>query len=199
MRSINIGYILKKTKTLSLNSFLLLLLCSFFVKDEKDVLLWQENKPLTWNDFRGKPEKRFSAASTHYDIFKTTKQNGPSAEIVIEAVFFCNKSWKRESWINDQVLAHEQKHFDIVELYARKLRKLISEKNYSSYSNLKFVSDSLYKVIDKEMDVYQDKYDDETDASMNGDKQREWNKKIIAEIEVLSEYKNTNLQVTFSK
>ncbi len=179
---------------------LLLVLISSFAKDgNKDVLVWNEKRLLTWDDFKGKPEKRFSAASTHYDIFKTTEQNGPSAEVTIEAVFFCNKSWKRESWINDQVLAHEQKHFDIVELYARKLRKLLSDKNYSSYSNLKSVSDSLYKVIDKEMDVYQDKYDDETDASMNGDKQREWNKKIMEEIQVLSEYKSTNLQVTFSK
>ncbi len=176
-----------------------LLFVLFAFSDNKDVLVWNEKRPLTWEDFKGKPEKRLKAASTHYNIFKTTEQNGPSAEVTIEAVFFCNKSWKRESWINDQVLTHEQKHFDIVELYARKLRKLISGKKYSSYSNLKSVSDSLYKVIDKEMDVYQDKYDDETDASMNGDKQREWNKKIAAEVEALSEYKSTNLQVTFSK
>lgn len=176
---------------------LTVLLSSF--QDKKNIIVWQENKPLTWDDFKGKPEKRFSAASTHYNMFKTTEQNGPSAEVVVEAVFYCKESWKRESWINEQVLEHEQKHFDIVELYARKLRKLISAKKYSSYPHLKTVSDSLFTVIDKEMDVYQDKYDDETDASMNGDKQREWNKKIMEEIQALSEYKNTSFSVLFSK
>ncbi|MBP7807903.1 MAG: hypothetical protein KA163_01290 [Bacteroidia bacterium] len=176
-----------------------LLLISSFTKDEKDVLVWDETRLLTWDDFRGKPAKRMSAASTYYDIFKTTEEKNGKAEINIEAVFFCNKSWKKVSWINQQVLEHEQKHFDIVELYARKLRKLISETKYSSYANFKMVSDSLYAVIDKEMDVYQDKYDDETDASMNGDKQREWNKKIPIEIKALSLYKNSTFTVSFSQ
>ena len=87
----------------------------------------------------------------------------------------------------------------LVELFARKLRKLILAKRYSSYENVKEKSDSLYNVIDKEMDVYQDKYDDETDASMNGDKQREWNKKITEEIKTLSAYKNTTFRVPYSK
>jgi hypothetical protein len=197
MRLTSIKILFKKTKTLSLYLFVLLLLSSFFIKkEEKDVLVWDESRLLTWDDFRGKPAKRMSAASTHYDILKTVSEKG---SLTIEAVFFCNKSWKKVTWINQQVLEHEQKHFDIVELYARKLRQRISETKYSSYSNLKIVSDSLYAIIDKEMDVYQDKYDDETDASMNGDKQREWNKKIPLEIQALSPYKNSTFTVSFSK
>jgi predicted secreted Zn-dependent protease len=88
------------------------------------------------------------------------------------------------------VLRHEQKHFDIVELYARKLRKLINANNYSSAIELTIKSDSLYAIIDKEMDVYQDKYDDETDGSMNGEQQRAWEKKITNEISELEAYKN---------
>lgn len=171
-----------------------------FTKDEKKkVLVWEESRLLTWDDFRGKAQKRFAAASTHYDIYKTTTDKTKTGEVNVEAVFLCDKSWKKVSWINASVLAHEQKHFDIVELYARKLRKLISDHNYSSYSNLKTVSDSLYEVIDKEMDVYQDTYDDETDGSMNGKKQREWNKKIMDEIHALSAYKSTKYTVSFSK
>jgi hypothetical protein len=196
MRLTSIEILFKKTKTLSLSLFLLLLFSSFLKKDENDILVWEEARLLTWNDFRGKPAKRMSAASTHYDILKTVSEKG---SVTIEAIFFCNKSWKKVTWINQQVLEHEQKHFDIVELYARKLRKLISETKYSSYANLKTVSDSLYAVIDKEMDVYQDKYDDETDASMNGDKQREWNKKIPIEIKELSPYKNSTFTVSFYK
>ncbi|HWY10640.1 MAG TPA: hypothetical protein VN026_04900 [Bacteroidia bacterium] len=177
-----------------------LIILTFFIKEEqKDIIVWDENRLLTWDDFRGKPQRRFAAASTHYDMYKTTEEKGKAVEVKVEAVFLCNKSWKKLSWCSPSVLAHEQKHFDIDELYARKLRKLIKEGKYSSFENLKTVSDSLYNVIDKEMDVYQDKYDDETDGSMNGEKQREWMKKITAEIEELSAYKNTTFTVPFSK
>lgn len=175
------------------------LLFSFTKDEKKDIIVWQEGKLLTWNDFKGKPAKRFSAASTHYNTLKTTEEKGNKGEVVVEAIFYTNKSWKKISWINESVLEHEQKHFDIVELYARKLRKQIQERKYSSYSNLKTVTDSLYDVMDKEMDAFQDKYDDETDASMNGDKQREWNKKIMDGIQALSLYKNTTFTVPFSR
>ena len=184
-------------KFLCLISFLVLL--SSFYQDRKDIIVWQEGKLLTWDDFQGKPAKRFSAASTHYNTFKTTEEKGNKAEVVVEAIFYKNKSWKKMSWCNNDVLAHEQKHFDIVELYARKLRKQILERKYSSYTNVKAVTDSLYDAMDKEMDLFQDKYDDETDASMNGDKQREWNKMIMDGIKGLSAYKNTTFTVSYSK
>lgn len=177
-----------------------LLICLFSFREEnKDVIIWKEGQRLTWDDFKGKPAKRFSAASTHYDTFKYLTDKGDKAEIEILAVFYINKSWKKSSWINDQVLEHEQKHFDVVELFARQLRKQVMEQKYSSYKNLKHISDSLYDRMDKDMDIYQDKYDDETDASMNGDKQREWNKKIAAELQSFSAYKNNSFTVTFSK
>jgi hypothetical protein len=175
------------------------MLISFFPDEKKDILVWDENRLLNWDDFRGKPEKRFAAASTHYDMYKTTEQKGNVVEVKVEAVFLCTKSWKKMSWCSQSVLDHEQKHFDIDELYARKLRKLIQERKYVSYENVKTVSDSLYDVIDKEMDVYQDKYDDETDSSMNGEKQREWQKKITGELADLSSYKNTTFTVSYSK
>lgn len=107
------------------------------------------------------------------------------AEVKTEAVFFCRRSWKKKEWISESILMHEQKHFDIVELYARKLRKNIAGLKCSSVDVLKTRADSLYAVYDKEMDRYQDQYDEETDGSMNGDKQREWNRKIAEEIALL--------------
>lgn len=173
----------------------LLFLFSFMQKTEKEMVLWQEDRPLTWDDFKGKPERRFAAASTSYDILKTVNKNS----VEIKAVFFTQSSWKKPSWINDQVLAHEQKHFDIVELYARKLRKQIKETKFTSLEDLKSKVEILYDANDKAMDKYQDLYDEETDGSMNGDKQREWQKKIIKEIEDLDAYKETLLQTNFPK
>lgn len=164
---------------------------------DKAILLWQENKPLTWDDFNGKPEKRFAAASTHYDILKSITKTGTGTTVKIEAVFFRNKSWKKVSWINDEVLAHEQKHFDIVELFARKLRKAISESKYKSLAEVEEKTDQLYNKFDKLMDLYQDQYDEETDGSMNGEQQRAWQKKIMKEIKELDAYKETSVKISF--
>jgi hypothetical protein len=162
-----------------------------------DVIVWKADRPLTWKDFQGKPEKRWSAASTHYNMYKTTEDKTSYGIVTVEAIFYVKESWKRESWINESVLAHEQKHFDIVELFSRKLRKAIREGTYADYEDLKRKTDALYEKLDKEMDVYQDKYDDETDASMNGEKQHEWNTKIMQEISGLKAYAATELKVNY--
>ncbi len=104
-----------------------------FILPDNDVILWKKDRPLTWDDFKGKPPKRFAVASTNYDILqKVLSINKDSSCVEVKAVFFSNKSWKREKWIDKTVLIHEQKHFDIVELYARKLRKLIRSNTYKS-------------------------------------------------------------------
>lgn len=174
--------------------------CSYKPKEKPETILWDENRALTWDDFRGKPERRFAAASTHYDIIKTlAKTNASTATVNVNAIFFCKKSWKKTLWVSPSVLAHEQKHFDIVELYSRKLRKLLLENNYSSFHELETKSDSLYNIIDKDMDVYQDQYDDGSNGSMDAEGQRAWSKKIMEEIHALDNYKNTSVEVTFVK
>jgi hypothetical protein len=177
--------------------FPVLMLCSF--QSEKDRLVWNESRLLSWNDFNGKPEKRFAAASTHYDILKHTAREGNKAVVTIEAVFFKNMSWKKMNWVNDEVLTHEQKHFDIVELYARKLRKAVFETHYTDYNDLLSKLEMLYDRNDKEMDKYQDLYDEESDGSMNGEKQREWNKRVIQELENYRKFKDAVVTVYISQ
>lgn len=185
--------------------FISLLTFSFIVPEtvntnEKDIIVWHQERPLTWDDFKGKPAKRFAVASTNYDIIKTIEPIGKdSSRIEVKAVFFCNKSWKKQNWVDSTVLIHEQKHFDIVELYARKLRRQLQKHTFSSGKELKTKSDSLYTIIDKEMDVYQDKYDTETEGSMNGEQQHAWNKKISDQIKELNAYSNTLLFIRFAK
>lgn len=182
------------------NYILLVLLCFVMTsfQEDKNVLLWKEDRLLTWDDFNGKPQRRFAAASTHYDLLKyLSKADNNSATVTIEAVFFRHESWKNKNWLNDEVLAHEQKHFDIVELFARKLRKAIKENKFQTYSALEEMLQVLYDKYDEEMDVYQDKYDNETDGSMNGNQQRAWQKKITEEIKALEAYKGITIDVKF--
>lgn len=112
----------------------------------------------------------------------------------VKAIFYPNDSWKG-SYIDDALLAHEQRHFDIVELYARKLRKQLSELIVKDEKDAQQKLDSLHAFIDKEMDVFQDKYDKETDYSMAHEEQINWIKKIDDAIDSLSAYQNTEVKL----
>jgi len=167
-----------------------------FKNDEEDFIIWREDIPLSWKDFKGKPERRFAAASTSYDILKSIHTTSDSSIVIdIKAVFLKKKSWRKKNWVNDLVLQHEQKHFDIVEVFARKLRKSVSE-NVQFFSKMVSLQiDSLYKENEKALDVYQDLYDNETDGSMNGDMQRKWNLAIGEELILLNAYKTHTIKL----
>ena len=74
---------------------------------------------------------------------------------------------------NTLILGHEQLHFDISELYARKLKKRLESERYA-YGTVKTKVKSIYRKINEELDIYQNLYDAETNFSRNMDKQAEW-------------------------
>jgi len=50
-------------------------------------------------------------------------------------------------------MVHEQKHFDIAEMFAMKLRKQLRQIVVKDGVDAKFKLDSLYKIISLEMDL----------------------------------------------
>ena len=80
---------------------------------------------------------------------------------------------------------HEQLHFDITELYARKIRKRfkelqdMGETDYEEYVKI-------YYELEKELDAFQQKYDSE--VYFREQNQKEWIEKIAKELEELKEY-----------
>jgi predicted secreted Zn-dependent protease len=73
-------------------------------------------------------------------------------------------------------LLHEQLHFDISEVFARKMAQEMSETKFTK--NIKQEVRVLYKRILKELDAFQRRYDSETDFSRNIEKQKLWQKQI---------------------
>lgn len=171
--------------------FILLgLICFSFCKED-EIISWSKERKLTWADYKGKPKKRFAAASTVYSLGRKviTESNGTTAA-QINAYFYCEDSWKKDDWISESVLRHEQGHFDIVEMFARKFRKKLSEMVFFSAKEAEEKVESLYQEINKEMDVFQDKYDDETNGSMDAEGQRRWSSTIDKEILSLEKFEN---------
>ena len=163
---------------LLLNVLILPLIISILVDD--DYIKWQETRKLTWDDFKAEPIKMGNTAAM------TTTKLGFSYNIAngkvtynIDCRFDKNRSWGLVK--NDWILKHEQGHFDISEIFARRLNKAVNEYQFSRTSFQKDL-DNIYKSIVDEKEKFQQLYDNETDYSRNKDKQEEWFERIDAEL-----------------
>lgn len=156
-----------------------------FSQKDSEIINWSEEKKLVWDDFQAAPQKNGDVAAltaTHLG-FAYTVANG-KVSYNIECRFEKNRSWGLVK--NNWILKHEQGHFDIAEIFARKLFKEISAYQFNKNT---FQNDleAIYKKIMDEKEKFQDNYDDETDFSRNKPMQEEWLKKINSN---LNESKN---------
>lgn len=170
---------------------LLLFPLAFHAQSSKEQLIpWQDGRKLSWNDYYGKPDPESdAAASTSTNLGVQYSFNNNTFQYKINCSFSKNKSWAR--YKNDFILSHEQGHFDITEIFARRLNKALSEYrfNQKSYRN---DLDKIYRDIMGEKDKMQDLYDHETDYSRNKEKQIEWLKKIEGMLKGLKEFGRYN-------
>lgn len=158
----------------------------------KAVIEWNASRKLTWEDFSGTPsgDLMHHAAVTNcgfgYSSNKVTAFKKPV--LTVTNVFNPNLSWVQPSQINRrQLLEHEQLHFDIAELYARRLRKEFSTSRIT-YTNLKRKTESIFDKVYQDYLKRQEAYEKETDYSLNTQNQLEWRRTIDAELTDLNIY-----------
>ncbi|MBS9463755.1 DUF922 domain-containing protein [Flagellimonas sp. 389] len=147
----------------------------------EESVLWNPDKRLTWTDFKGKiPPAAVPAATTASGISYKYSANLIHHEVELDfevnAYFYPNESWYKPEVCDDIILSHEQLHFDISELFARKMRDKLQRTSFSD--NVKAEIRRIYKEILKELKDFQELYDWETNFSRNTKKQLEWNNKI---------------------
>lgn len=121
-----------------------------------------------------------------------------SATLKVVAEFNPNESWTRYPKMERQEIAldHEKRHFDITEIYARKIRKAITTGHFTS-KQFNDSLDTLFKELTSQHRAEQKKYDFETMHSMDTTQQQKWNKWIDKQLEELSDYSRTSLVVVF--
>ncbi len=155
---------------------------------EAHVIHWNDKRLLTWEDFNGKASPNDSrAALTYSSLHAQFGYNERALEFAITCTFDKNKSWGRVK--NDYILAHEQRHFDLTEVFARKLNKELSSYKF----NNRTVGDDInviYQSVVNDLTSTQQTYDRETDHSRNMEQQGIWNKKIDSLLNNFSQYKN---------
>ena len=182
------------------------LLCFSFVKD--DFILWQENKKLKIQDFKADNKDTvkvnrqqflgaISAIRIEYSSFQRNKNSVP--EFSIKTYFDPNESWMLLK--NDYVLQHEQIHFDLTELYARKMRKSVESLRQKNVTNI-----SIYRKKIQRWNAMKEKASNQFDADnqdyyikigqkilfQKNPKQEAWKKKVDRELFQYSLFKNAD-------
>ena len=149
---------------------------------------WAEHNKLSWNDFKGPPDTASdeSAAATCCSIgLHVTNDTSGHPDIIVSNKFYVNGSWVKEDARIGSVLTHEQGHFDLCELYTRKLRLLVGRINVNS-PNLKDELMKTYAVLNDEYETRQQAYEQETIHGTNIAEQGRWQEMIFAELATLN-------------
>lgn len=154
------------------------------------LIYWNENYYLKWSNY-----KIFSSDSTNFQGESAVSClnftvdfdfENDSISFKINNYFNRNKSWVLKNSLTDDLLQHEQLHFNIDQLYVRKMRKKVIELRISKAEEAKY-----YQVINEliqERNIVQKEFDDETAHSLVTKNQKKWELKICKELVDLKKY-----------
>lgn len=147
---------------------------------------WTRDRKLTWNDFRGPVRMAAgdrTVAETACGIgFETNEvRAGIKPKFFVYNTFETTTSWVKAEDATPEVLQHEQSHFDICELYTRKLRERFSKASVNVH-NMQTVIRNIYEATEREYAARQQRYEDETRHGIIGREQQRWTDMINREL-----------------
>jgi len=157
---------------------------------EDNEILWQAGQKLTWADFQGEPESNnhYSAISaTYIQITHGCSEAGKFAYHV-KTAFVRDQSWTRDAY-SEELLEHEQVHFDLTEYYARVMRFQVAQLEDPCgmpLEDLRAVTGQVYK----ELELAHRLYDMQTQHGLNEMHQEIWNGFVASSLNVLTDYKD---------
>jgi hypothetical protein len=173
------------------------------VKYESDsIIIWNKQRKINWDDFKSETKSdalNYQDALAYVNLsikFYPSELSCKNVnQIQILAQMYKMTSWVGAKTFSDELLNHEQTHFDIAELYARKIRKAIADFLSINNCSLRSIADIFYR-IEKEHWAIQYLYDEEVRVCddekiiicFNLEKQKEWDIKIAKELEELKDY-----------
>ncbi|HHS95445.1 MAG TPA: hypothetical protein ENJ45_02565 [Phaeodactylibacter sp.] len=158
-------------------------------KESPEIIYWSDSDRLEWADFAGEPRYDYQsiAALTSSGIVHYKGCENGKIKYKVRAYFEKNESWVKDEARTEHHLIHEQIHFDITELYARKLRKILAERNFSCADEQAF-EDCIKAFLDN-WQYEQQSFDIYSRHSLDAHAQKEWYYKVEMELSLLNDYK----------
>ena len=158
----------------------------FSQSSNEEVLEWDPSRKLSWADYKARPNPDSdAAASTTTYLGINYNITSRSFSYKIYSRFSKTRSWGLHK--TAYILSHEQGHFDIAEIFARKLHKKMSEYEFNKKTYNKDL-EKIYRDVTKEKEDTQNQYDKETNHSINKTEQLLWLKKIAAMLEEYADW-----------
>lgn len=153
-------------------------------------ITWSPERKLSWQDFKGAApvqQQQHVAAITACGIGYYT--NSVSADqrpvITVYNTFYMQDSWVRQEAADERVLQHEQGHFDLCEIYTRKLRQEIANAHITG-ANMKSELARIYARVTNDYEARQQAYEAETSHGTVAAAQQRWTMQIGQELGTLT-------------
>ncbi|TCJ14491.1 DUF922 domain-containing protein [Flaviaesturariibacter flavus] len=141
-------------------------------EENEEIIPWSVRRIVGWEDFQSAPVRGTEAvASTSTSLGLSYKIQDGELAYEISCNFSKSKSWGLMR--NDYILAHEQGHFDITELSARRLHEALASYTYNRRTYKQDLT-RIYNSIVQVKEQMQEQYDHETNHSRNRAVQAEW-------------------------
>lgn len=176
----------------------------FSQKANPGIILWNPARTVSVSDFIVVPDSSTRITGDHMAVTRTgitysltAKPGSKNFEITIYATMHKPNSFIRERVLDaprgsiNYLMNHEQKHFDISEIYAREAVKAIRGKRFTK--NYTREINDLMKGLFKQSEDLHDLYDNETGNGTNASAQSEWNNRIQRRLNGLDAYKNKTI------
>jgi hypothetical protein len=175
--------------------FTLPVLAQLSQKEAQDTIIWNSAVPLTKDFFLAKRSKYGKDIPAYIvsAIYLYQKEKDGTRMFYIEAIMLKSKSYMKEE--TPYILNHEQLHFDICELYARKLRQRIAEKDFTKVKDIVSVVSQFYEKTTSEYQKRETAYDNDTQHGINAAKQKVWNETIARELAELEQFASPEVNI----
>ena len=165
-------------------------------------ILWSPTRRLASTDYHATPPpRREVVAITSYVLSFDNDCNGGTYHVRIVAAFLQDKSWVDpvvlvRPDVSHLTLEHEQTHFDLAELHARKMRKAIA----ALAEPCKMTEDQrraiLAPFIDEDRNT-QRRYDRETSNGQDLPWQTVWIRNVSVQLNALKQYADSRSKTSF--
>lgn len=152
-------------------------------------LHWSASRPLGLADFKGRPRPgEAHAALTSATIVAQVACKGGQFTGHVQAAFDPTASWWREpATMTPKLLRHEQLHFDITEVYARRLRQKLAGARIPC-AQLGSVFQSLSQDVYADWEKAEEQYDRDTNHGLKPEPQAQWEGKVQQQLAELAEF-----------
>ena len=151
------------------------------------VFVYDPQMKLEWSDFLGRPNLPDSSVAAQISTsIQLSVQVNPwtgRARFKANAIMYREKSWVKPGFVNDYVLAHEQIHFDIAYVTAKRMEEDINKLKINIFNRT--LINSVYKVWHSIFLMSEQTYDLMTDGGNDFDMQKYYQQKICNELNMI--------------